>query len=152
MKRFILGCAAVLFSGIALGQLAFGITPSGTDSTDQNSIVKIGYHQVSVDNAITAFAGGGQTNAYQLQAAFNRVTVVATPADSVKLPALCNTANVGLQIWVANADTTDALNVFPPVGDVINLLSANTAISVPNIKSMLFTCVAAATWQSTVSN
>lgn len=147
LKRILASVAALMLSGV----LAFAITVSGTDSSDQNSIVKIGYLQSSVDNAITAFAGGGQASAYQLAAAFNRVTVVATAADSVKLPAICTAANVGLQVWVSNADTTDALNVFPPVGDTINLLSANTAISVPNIKSMTFFCVAAGAWQSVLS-
>jgi hypothetical protein len=148
LKQIAFGLLALCLSGAA----GYAVTVTGTDSTGTNSITKVAYKQLSIENAITAFAGGGQTNAYQLSNAYNRVTVVATAADSVKLSPLCNTANVGLQVWVANADASDALNAFPPVGDAINLLSANTAISVPAVKSMVFTCVATNLWQSTVSN
>src|SRR6266699_3292735 len=121
VKRIILGCAAALLSCVAIAQYAYSITPSGTDTTDQNSITKIGYSQVSLETGITAFAGGGQTSAYQLTNAYSRVTTVATAADSVKLPAICNTTNVGLQLWVSNAAASNAMNVFPATGDAINL-------------------------------
>ena len=39
----------------------------------------------STETGITAFAGGGQTNATQLTATYNEVTVVASAGDSVKL-------------------------------------------------------------------
>ena len=67
--------------------------------------------------AITAHAGGGQASAYQLTRQFNKVTVVATAADSVKLPAAHNGMGA---IYVANADSTDSLNVYPPVGEYMN--------------------------------
>ena len=41
---------------------------------------------VSTQDSITAHSGGGQTNAFQISAYVNRISVVAAPADSVKLP------------------------------------------------------------------
>jgi hypothetical protein len=151
LKRLLLSLLAV--AGI-LG-VAHAVNITGTDTTGQNSVVSVGFSQISVTNAITAAAGGGQTNAVLLNSGFNRVTVVATAADSVKLP-LCGatsspngaTLGIGAQVWVSNADASDSMNVFPSTGDVINLLSANAAIAVANTQSKIFTCVAAGTWQS----
>lgn len=41
--------------------------------------------QCSYEDNITAHAGGGQANAYQITGATSRLTTVATNADSVKL-------------------------------------------------------------------
>lgn len=147
MKRFISAALAI----IATVAAAYAITPTGTNSQNQNMYVKVGYEVLSVDNALTAFAGGGQANATQLAAAFNRFTVVATAADSAKLQQ-CTTDLIGLQVTVANADAADAMNVFPATGQSINLLAANTAISVPAVRSMIFTCVANGLWQSILSS
>lgn len=126
------------------------IVPTGTNSQNQNMYMKVGYELISTENALTAAAGGGQANAYQLAASFSRFTVVATAADSAKLQN-CTTALVGMQITVANADAADAMNVFPATGEAINLLAANTAISVPATKAMTFVCVSNALWQSILS-
>jgi hypothetical protein len=151
LKRLLLSLLAA--AGILGAAHAVNIT--GTNSSGQNQIVSVGYNQISVTNAITAAAGGGQTNATQLNSAYNRVTVVATAADSVKLPGCAvnvpangTTVGIGAQVWVSNADTGESMNVFPATGDVINLLSANAAIAVANTQSKIFTCVAAGTWQS----
>lgn len=62
----------------------------------------------SSETGITAHAGGGQASARQLVAACNIVTVVATAADSVKLPKGIN----GLEVWVQNADAADSMTVY----------------------------------------
>lgn len=62
----------------------------------------------SSEVGITAKAGGGQALAYQLKAACNIVSVVATANDSVKLPKGIN----GLEVWVRNADAADSMQVF----------------------------------------
>lgn len=151
MKRLLLSLVAL--AGI-LGA-AHAVNINGINSSGQNQIVSMGYGQVSVTNAITAFAGGGQASAVQLNSAFNRVTVVGTAADSVKLP-LCvtqpaglngSTVGVGTQVWVMNT-SANSLNVFPSTGDAINALSANTAIAVATVTGKLFTCAVAGTWQS----
>ena len=98
----------------------------------------------SSTNAITAYAGGGQTNAVALTASFNRVTTVATAADSVKLP----TAVAGAQVFVFNKAATNSMNVFPSTGDAINALSANTAYALAVTKGAIFTCVVTGTWDT----
>lgn len=95
-------------------------------------------------NAITARAGGGQANATQLTATINRVTVVATAGDSVKLPA----AKAGSWLMVFNKDSTDSMNVFPSTGDAINALSANAAYALAATKGALFACAVDGTWDT----
>lgn len=98
----------------------------------------------STANAITANAGGGQTNAVQLAAAINRVTTVATAADSVKLPA----ATAGAELTVINAAAANSMNVFPTTGDNINALAANAAFAVAANKTARFYCAVNGTWNS----
>lgn len=101
---------------------------------------------VSFQNAISAFAGGGQASATQLSAVLNRVTVVATLADSVKLPVAAG----GLQITVANASAV-ALNLFPSTGDAINALAANAAFSVAAGKTAIAYSMVPGFWQIVLS-
>lgn len=97
----------------------------------------------SFTNSITAFASGGQASAVALTTLINRVTVVATAGDSVKLP----TSAAGLFITVINASTTGkGMDVFPVTGDAINNLSANLAVRVPPGVAATFTCSVAGTW------
>lgn len=99
----------------------------------------------AVDN-ITAHAGGGQTNATKLTGQLNRVTTVATIADSVMLtPSLS-----GLDITVVNAGA-NSMNVFPVTGDAINALGANTAFAVAAGKTATFYCITAGQWHSILS-
>lgn len=98
-------------------------------------------------NGITAYAGGGQTNATLLGASINRVTTVATAADSVKLPA----ATVGARIDVINAAASNSMNVFPATGESINALSANTAYAVAANKTVTFICAVAGIWNANLT-
>ena len=98
----------------------------------------------SVENGITARAGGGQANAYALTRSINRVTTVGTAADSVRLPV----AVPGMQITVINSAAANAMNVFPATGGFINALSADTALSVAANRACIFTCAVAGRWQS----
>lgn len=95
-------------------------------------------------NAITAFAGGGQTGGVQLGHNFNRVTTVTTGGDSVKLPK----AIAGAESTVINAAAANAMDCFPTVGDAINALSANTALSIAANKMVIFRCAVDGTWNS----
>lgn len=63
----------------------------------------------SAEDGITATAAGSQATSYQLKAAVNNVTVVASANDGVRLPK----GFVGLTVWVRNADAADSLRVFP---------------------------------------
>jgi hypothetical protein len=117
------------------------------DSPTFTGLTLSGYYLRSRANAITAFAGGGQASATQLAAEINRVTVVATAGDSVKLPA----AVAGRQVTVINADAADAMDCFPQTGEIINALAANTALSIAANKTVIFSCAVAGTWNSVVT-
>jgi hypothetical protein len=101
----------------------------------------------SSTNAITAFAGGGQTSATALTSDFNRVTTVATSGDSVKLPA----SVAGLEIFVANAGAAP-MDVFPFLGDTIAPAAVNIAYRLAAGTSMLFVCTIAGTWVLVIPN
>lgn len=96
----------------------------------------------NISNTLTAFATGGQASATQLVAGVNRVTVVATAADSVKLPA----AAAGLLVMVVNAAAVNAMNLFPTSGDVINNLAVDVALLVPAGRSVWCAAVDATNW------
>lgn len=147
MKRILLS-AALLAGAFGLAQ-AVNIT--GVDQANQNRVSSIGFLRMSVTDTITAFAGGGQTSAVLLNSAYNRVTVVGSAGDSVKLPP-CQTApassvggglpnnTLGLIMYVTNADSADSMNVFPSTGGSINALSANSAYAVAANKTVAFLC------------
>ena len=94
-------------------------------------------------NGITAFDGGGQADATPLTSAFNRVTVVATADDSVRLPP----AVVGASVYVKNAGA-ESLDVFPSAGQAINALAADAAFAVASGASARFVCVAPGVWDT----
>ncbi len=99
-------------------------------------------------NGITAHAGGGQSSATPLPAMINRVTTVATAADSVVLPP----SAPGLVIVVVNAAASNSMNVFPNGTDAINALAASTAFAVAAGKTCEFYCTNAGQWHSLLSS
>ena len=110
------------------------------------SLAVTGLITESVQDALTAFAGGGQASATQITAMNARVSTVATAADSVKLMS----AAPGLFLTVINAGAS-SMNVFPATGDTINALSANTALAVAAGKACSFICTVAGKWYSLLS-
>lgn len=149
MKRIIL-----ILAGLAMvvASVAQAVTITGVDSSGLNRVVLQGYPRFSITDTITAAAGGGQANAVVLTSAVNRVTTVATIADSVKLP-LCQTGpqnaigagqpsnTLGQMMYVINAAAANSMNVFPATGGSINALSANTAYAVAANKTVGFVCI-----------
>lgn len=96
----------------------------------------------SFQDKITATAGGGQGAAFQLTAQINRVSVVATTGDSVKLPP----SVAGLTIAVLNSGA-NSLNIFPSTGDAINALAVNAAFALAAAGSTTyFICYTAGQW------
>ncbi len=95
------------------------------------------------ENAVTAFAGGGQTNATQLLATVSnhRVSTVATAADSVKLPA----ATVGQVHYVRN-DGAFAMQVFGQATETINAVASATGISQGAGMGVWYVCTLAGAW------
>jgi hypothetical protein len=95
---------------------------------------------------IVAHAGGGQTNATQLNLGINVITTVATAGDSVKLP----TDVLGQTVVVYNTGA-NAANIFPSLGDTINGMAANAPISLPSGSLMAFYGVSTSAWVSEAS-
>lgn len=106
-----------------------------------------GFSTETALNGITAHAGGGQGSATLLTAEINRVTTVATAADSVLMPV----SAPGLSITVTNATATNSMNVFPQSGDAINALGANAAFAVAAGKTATLTCAVAGQWHAVLS-
>lgn len=101
----------------------------------------------SVQDGLTAKAGGGQGGGPTINRMINRVTTVATAADSVTLPASAK----GLTITLVNAAAANSMNVFPNTGDAINALAANTAFALAAGKTATFYCTASGQWHSILS-
>jgi hypothetical protein len=108
---------------------------SGTDLTLSGKLAK------SVTNAITASATQTQAGATALTTDINRITVVATADDAVKLPA----ATAGRQVTVINT-VNEQVGVFPASGDAINALSADTVSPLAALTTRTYTCAVAGTW------
>ena len=102
---------------------------------------------VSYQDAITAHAGGGQASATQLAVAQNRVTVVATAADSVKLPVAAG----GLSIVVSNAHASNALAIFPSTGDQVNNAGVIVVYSLAAGKTATFSAYGTLNWHAQLS-
>ena len=119
----------------------------GATTTLGGNLAVAGYNIHSNANALTAFAGGGQGSALQLAKEINRVTTVATAGDSVKLPV----SVAGMQVTVINAAASNAMDTFPATGEVINALSANTALSLTANSTVIFSCAVAGTWNTVVT-
>lgn len=161
LTKFLNRFAPAIVAMALFSSFAMAVNLTGQNSQNENSIFKAAFFRASSRGALTAFAGGGQTNAVVLADAVNVVTTVGTAADSVMLPP-CTTGvggNVvgygntdGMQVTIINAAAANAMNVFPQVGQSINALSANTAFSLAAGKSIIFTCSpAGAIWYGNLS-
>lgn len=95
------------------------------------------------EDTITAFATGGQTSATALSATktFHRVSVCATAADSVKLPA----ATVGQAHYLRN-DGAAAMQVFGQATETINGVASATGISQAVGMGVWYVCTTAGAW------
>jgi len=95
----------------------------------------------SIQSPLTAFAGGGQTSATQINAANVEVGTVATAADSVKLPP----ALPGMRIFVTNTTAT-SMQVFGTTPDTINAVATGTGVAQAANKSAWYVCTSAGKW------
>lgn len=96
---------------------------------------------LSAQDGIVATAGGGQGAAFQLTSEFNRITTVATAADSVKLPA----SVAGLDIVIINHGTNPC-QVFGSGTDTIDDAAAATGVSQMSNSFVFYSCVTAGKW------
>jgi hypothetical protein len=79
----------------------------------------------SVTDTITAGTTQTQAGAVALTTTINRISVVGTSGDSVKLP----TAVAGLQVLIINDDSAQTVKVWPNTSDTIDGGSANAVDS-----------------------
>ena len=105
-----------------------------------------GFLDESAADTLTAYATGGQANGTPITASLARFTAVATAGDS----ALMMPSSAGRAVTVINAHASNAMNVFPAVGESFNALAANTAISIPATKVMTFFCTSPGLWHTQV--
>ncbi len=110
-------------------------------------LIQVGgaFYESTVDN-LTAHAGGGQANALPLTALMNRVTTVASAADSVLLPP----SVAGLTVTVTNASAT-AMQVFGTSPDTINGVATGTGVSLAAGKTANYCCYTAGAWHQLLS-
>lgn len=97
------------------------------------------------NNAVTAFATGGQTNATALRedVSFHEVTTCATAADSVRLPP----AVVGAYHFVKNSGAA-ALQVYGAGTDTIDSVATGTGVSQAPKEGNFYYCVTAGNYIS----
>jgi hypothetical protein len=134
----------------ANGDLQF-FNPATGNTVLTFSVAAGGFPVEATSDGLTAHAGGGQANGLLLTSQNNRVSTVATTADSVVLPP----AIAGLTVTVMNSGA-NSMNVYPASaaqggvvgGDAINALGANAAYSVAAAKQVQFTCYTTGVWFS----
>lgn len=101
-----------------------------------------GFEQGTVAT-VTAFAGGGKPSATPLVAQYTRISVCATSADSVLLPA----AVAGRVIQIDNAGAAPA-RLFGQGTDTIDGAATGTGVPLANAKRSQFVCYVAGAWIS----
>jgi hypothetical protein len=97
----------------------------------------------SLENNITATAGGTKAAAYVLTKSMSRISTCATAADSVLLPA----ALYGASCFVAN-DGAASAQVFGQGTDTIDGVATATGVAIANGKRRMFVCFADGAWTS----
>lgn len=119
-------------------------TDNAAGSSYKLSLLNLLKYIFSTSNSITAYAGGGQTNATALTAFDNNVTTVATDNDSVKLLA----ATQHRRQRVRNNSTKD-LDIYPQSGEQIDSLGVDNPYTLAAGGIIEFVCFAAGTFKST---
>src|SRR5690348_6895794 len=123
-----------------------GFTGVGQREPTFDKITMTGAIVKPVLTGITAHAGGGQASATPLTGQVNKVSTVATAADSVLLPV----AVAGHERIVINAGA-NSMNVYPNTGDAINALSANAAFAMAAGKTGHFYATDTGHWHCNLS-
>lgn len=101
------------------------------------------YPTMSYKDGLTAHAGGGKASALALTAIINRVSVAASPADSVLLPA----AIAGMSITIIN-DGVSSIQVFGAGTDTVDSIVTTTGVAMAAAKRATFFCTTTGAWYS----
>jgi hypothetical protein len=127
-----------------------GFADAASDSADAAAVsaaaaaASAGLTVVTHTNAITASATQTQSGATALTTNMNRITVVTTEGDAVKLPA----AIAGMSVKVINANVTNGIGIFPASGDAINAIAADGVYALAATLSVYFDCAVTGTWNT----
>lgn len=100
-------------------------------------------HHGSVNASITAYPGGGQANAVELDRELNAILTVATSGDSVKLPL----AKAGMSAHIVNK-SANPCDVFPGSGDFLDTALVNVQASLAAGAKISYRAIDDATWVS----
>lgn len=133
------------FSVFVLSIVAGVVTVMSTGATIAPFAVSGNLLVSPAQTGIVAHAGGGQAAATQLSYEVNNVTVVATAADSVKLPATL--VSGGLTVIVMN-NGANAMQVFGFGTDTINDVATATGVSQAAGTVEMYTSPALGVWYS----
>lgn len=106
----------------------------------------LGGGSMNATDGLTALAGGAKSGATALTAGINRVSTVATIADSVLLPA----SVAGMVVHVVNG-AANAMQVFGAGTDTINDVATATGVSQAGNKSATYVCPVAGKWYRILS-
>jgi hypothetical protein len=136
-------------AGIVQPQPFKTLAPAMHSGSALNAAISNGL--LNYQDAITALAGGGAAGAPTLALGVNRLTVVATAADSVMLPPSGTSSggsvvivNQGVASTQVFANTVSSLAT--GVLDTINGTAGATGVAVANGKTAIFWTTAAGAW------
>lgn len=108
------------------------------------TIQNLSYGTKAAQDGVTATPAGTQANSVKLTS-INRFTTVASAGDSATLPP----SAPGMTVVNINDAATNAMNVFPSLGDKINALATNAAFSQTVASGpTIFYCTAAGQWRT----
>lgn len=132
----------------ALPQLLYIMDSDGSFIGMQHPNGKVTFFPASDwDEGITATAAGTQASSVPLRYKNSRVTIVVTGGDGVTLPI----GQEGMSIIVTNSSAgVIAMNVFPGLGQAINLLATDAALSVAANKTVTFS-YSGSKWQTNLT-
>ena len=142
-----------------------GVSPAHLPATFANGVYPTAGTIIgeSVSSGLTAYAGGGQTNALLLTSQNNFFTTVATAGDSAKLPLTQNTLTarshtptltitpaIGWQIFVYNGGA-NSMQLYGSGTDTINGVATATGIALPAGSFAICTCTASGLWLAQIA-
>jgi len=129
---------------LVLASAPFPAFNPGRHLMDGNDINAIGAMLGSAESGKTATAGGGITNAYQIKAANTQFSVVATTADSCKLPP----SYPGLRCVIVN-NGAQSLQVFGSGSDTFNIAgtAGSTGVAQAATAAVEYYCIVTGNWR-----
>lgn len=136
-------------SGVAIGNGVVADDRITTATITSGTITGVTFDATDVyqtEDGITAHAGGGKASAYALSAtkSYHRISVCATAADSVLMPA----SAAGVDHYLRN-DGVAAMQVFGNGTDTINGVATATGVSQAASTGSWYVCTTAGAWTTT---